>query len=143
SVKESVLESIYQVVGGNPLALKIIVGLLRRLPLDQILNDLEKGRGNALDIYQGVFSKTWETISQNGKILLQSMPLVSTISGATPEQMQSACGLATDDFWQAVAELTLHSMLEVRGNLGDRRYGIHQLTESFLSSDVLGTDGDW
>lgn len=143
SVDEAVIESIYQMVGGNPLALKIVVGLLRRLPLDQILADLEKGRGNARLIYHGIFRKTWETISHNGKILLQTMPLVSTISGASPDQMRSACGLPEEAFWQAVAELTLHSMLEVRGTLSDRRYGIHQLTESFLSSDVLGGEGSW
>lgn len=142
SVDQSVIESIYQIVGGNPLALKIVVGLLRRLPLDQILTDLEKGRGNARLIYHGIFSKTWETISNNGKTLLQTMPLVSTVTGASPDQMRSACGLPEEAFWQAVAELTLHSMLEIRGTLSDRRYGIHQLTESFISADILGTGGE-
>ncbi len=51
-------------------------------------------------------------------------------------KMQGASGLAEEIFWNAVNELLLRSMLEVRGPLNNRRYGIHRLTEAFIDTEI-------
>lgn len=140
---KKLLNQIVEIAGGNPLALKIIVGLLRRLSLDNIVAEMEQGRGNAKWIYNKIYAKSWECLSEPGQLLLQAMPLTGTNSGATPEQMQAASGLPLETFWQAVEELISYSMLEVRGSLTERRYGIHQLTESFINSEIIGLDNAW
>ena len=64
------------------------------------------------------------------------MPLVAE-PGALPEQMLTISGLPEGKFWPAVTELVSRSLLEVRGTLHERRYGIHRLTETFLRTEII------
>ncbi len=43
------MQAIYQVTGGNPLALKLVVSLTAVLPLPQILTDLNKNRAGPIE----------------------------------------------------------------------------------------------
>lgn len=132
-----IVEEIYRYTGGNPLAVKLVVSLSAVLPLDQILNDLAISRpGPIEDLYRHIYWESWRQLSAQGRQLLQAMPLVSEI-GATPEQMKSISELEDDRFWGAVTELVSRSLLEVRGTLQDRRYGIHRLTETFLRTEII------
>lgn len=134
---ESDVEAIYQVTGGNPLALKLVVSLAAVLPLPQILADLSHGRpGPIEELYKHIYWQAWRTLSEEGKALLQAMPLAAG-SGARPEQMQAMSGLSDDSFWAALRELTARSLLEVRGTTQERRYGIHRLTETFLQTEII------
>ncbi|MBE2222595.1 MAG: hypothetical protein IAF02_13695 [Anaerolineae bacterium] len=132
------LQAIYQVTGGNPLALKLVVSLTAVLPLPQILTDLNENRvGPIENLYRHIYWETWRTLTPTAQTLLQAMPLVAS-SGARPEQMQAFSGLDADDFWTAVRELTARSLLEVQGTLQERRYGIHRLTDTFLQTEIIG-----
>jgi hypothetical protein len=134
---ESDVEAIYQVTGGNPLALKLVVSLAAVLPLPQILADLSHGRpGPIEELYKHIYWQAWRSLSEAGKALLQAMPLAAG-SGARPEQMQAMSGLSDDSFWAALTELTSRSLLEVRGTTQERRYGIHRLTETFLHTEII------
>jgi hypothetical protein len=64
------------------------------------------------------------------------MPLVAE-SGGEPAYLQAVSGLAGGDFWLAVQELRDRSLLEVRGALDEKRYGIHRLTHSFVRSEIV------
>jgi hypothetical protein len=131
------MELIYDVVGGNPLALKLVVGLALVQPLSQILSDLMKSRsGEIEELYRHIFLKTWQTLSSPAQALLQAMPLVAE-SGALPAQMQAISKLPETQFWSAVSELAERSLLEIRGTAWERRYGIHRLTETFLRTDII------
>ncbi|MFT7585818.1 MAG: hypothetical protein ACI9EW_002246 [Cellvibrionaceae bacterium] len=141
-VDEETLDKIFQIVGGNPLALKITAGLMQWMPLDKILLDLEKGRGDATLIYKTIFWHTWETLAPDSQLLLQAIAYAKVVSEASAAEMQGECGLATKNFWSAVDELLLRSMLEVRGPLDNRRYGIHQLTEAFIKTEIIDQSGD-
>ena len=132
------LQAIYQVTGGNPLALKLVVSLTAVLPLPQILTDLNENRvGPIENLYRHIYWETWQTLTSAAQTLLQAMPLVAS-SGACPEQMQAFSGLDDNDFWTAVRELTARSLLEVQGTLQERRYGIHRLTDTFLQTEIIG-----
>ena len=132
------LQPILDVVGGNPYALKLVVGLANMMPIPTILSQLKKGVVNTpADVFQHIYWQAWQTLSSPAQSLLLAMPL-SGIAGNTPEQLQAYTQLSEGEFWQAVQELRTLCLLEVRGNAWERRYGIHRLTESFLQSEIIG-----
>lgn len=130
---------IYQVVGGNPFALKQIVSLAKVRPLPPLLASLRQrplADGEAL--YQYILRETWLTLSQDAKAVLAIMPLAAE-GGMDPEQIAQLSGLPEARLWPAINELIGRSLLEVRsspqsGHLWERFYGIHRLTELFLRS---------
>ncbi len=131
------ITAIYNAVGGNPLALKLVVSQLDVLPLPQILADLEQGRqGPIEDLYKHIYWQTWQILSREARDLLQAMPLVSE-SGAQPDYLQTISGLSAGQLWPAIQELRRRSLLEVRGTLQEKQYGIHRLTETFLRTEII------
>jgi predicted DNA-binding protein (UPF0251 family) len=131
------IATIYDLTGGNPLALKLVVSLLDVLPLPQILADLSQGRqGPVEDLYKHIYWQTWQILSQEARDLLQAMPLVSE-TGGLPPYLQEISGLSASQLWPAVQELRKRSLLEVRGTIHEKRYGIHRLTETFLRTEII------
>ncbi|MDX1663356.1 MAG: NB-ARC domain-containing protein [Candidatus Promineifilaceae bacterium] len=136
------VERIYDVTGGNPLALKLVVGLLDLLPLGQVLADLTRSRsGPVEELYRHIYWQSWRTLSEPARTLLQAMPLVSE-SGGEPEYLQAISGLDEEAFWPALSELRSRSLLEVRGTLADKRYGVHRLTETFVRTEIIHWTAD-
>ncbi|MFQ5616542.1 MAG: NB-ARC domain-containing protein [Anaerolineales bacterium] len=137
---QEALQTLYEVVGGNPLALIIIVGLARVLPMQKILAELSQSRvGPAAPIekmYLRIYWQAWQTLSAEARALLQAMPLIAA-SGALPDQLQAICDLSEAQFWPAVTELFGRSLLEVRGTPQQKRYAIHRLTETFLRTEII------
>ena len=130
-------ESIYALTGGNPLALKLVVSLSTALPLPQILSGLAASRSGPIeDLYRHIYWEAWRAMTDTSQRLLQAMPLVSE-TGAKPEQMKAISELNDEQFWLAVTELVSLSLLEVRGTVHERRYGIHRLTETFLRTEII------
>ncbi len=139
AASEADFQDIFAVAGGNPLALKLVAGLASVLPLPQILNSLASSRpGPIEDMYRHIYWQAWRSLSHDGQRLLQAMPLVAE-TGALPEQMMAMSMLNEDQFWPAVTELFSRSLLEVRGDVRERRYTIHRLTETFLRTEII----DW
>lgn len=136
---DEALSPIYQVVGGNPFALKQIVNLAKTRPLPALLASLRQrplADGEAL--YQYILRETWLTLSHDAKAVLSIMPLAAE-GGMDPEQIAQLSGLADARLWPAINELIGRSLLEVRSSpqsahLWERFYGIHRLTELFVRS---------
>lgn len=134
---EKTVESIFQVTGGSPMALKMVVSLAAVLPLPKVLADLGHSQpGPIEDLYRNIYWETWRALSDDARSLLQAMPLVAE-AGGLPEQIQAISGLSEEAFWPAVTELVSRSLLEVRGTVQERRYGIHRLTETFLRTEII------
>ena len=131
------IATIYDLTGGNPLALKLVVSLLDVLPLPKILADLNQGQqGPAKDLYKHIYWQTWQILSQEARSLLQAMPLVSK-AGGLPDYLQEISFLSTEQLWSAIQELRKRSLLEVRGTIREKQYGIHRLTETFLRTEII------
>ncbi len=131
------IENIYQVVGGNPLALKLVVSLLDLLPLSQVLSDLARSQPGPVEaMYKHIYWQTWHVLSPQARQLLQAMPLVAE-SGGLPAYLRALSGLSEAELWPALQELRHRSLLEVRGTLQEKRYGIHRLTETFLHTEII------
>jgi hypothetical protein len=133
------VDAIFRVTGGNPLALKMVTSLAAVLPLPAVLADLGRGRAGPIeDLYRNIYWEAWRALSDEARALLQAMPLVSE-AGALPKQLLAISGLSEADLWPAITELVSRSLLEVRGTMQERRYGIHRLTETFLRTEII----DW
>lgn len=130
--------SIYRCVGGNPQALKLTTSLLDVLPLSDLLANLQYGRsGDGIEkMYRHIYWKSWQTLTRDARRLLQQMPLVAE-RGGDPEYLQAVSGLSSNSFWPALQELRSRSLVEVRGNIHDKRYGVHRLTETFLRTEII------
>lgn len=130
--------AIYELTGGNPWALKLAVSLLRDWSLSQVLTNLRRGQtGKIEEMYTHIYRQVWQSLSEPARTLLQVMPLIAG-SGATPDYLMVGGKLSEQQFWPALRELCDRSLLEVRGTLYERRYGIHHLTDTFLRTDIIG-----
>lgn len=134
---DETVPQIYAVTGGNPLAIKLVVGLTAVLPLPQILADLTAAQTTEIEqLYRHIYWQAWHSLSENGQILLEMMPMAAGV-GIKPEQMEAMSGLSSQQLWPAISELVNRSLLEVRGTTWERRYGVHRLTESFLRTEII------
>lgn len=134
---DDAIAAIYGATGGNPLAIKLVVGLTAVIPLPQILQELTTAHTAQVEgMYRHIYWQTWRILTENAKILLEMMPMAAGV-GVQPAQMQAMSDLTEDQLWPAIAELVNRSLLEPRGTVWERRYGIHRLTESFLRTEII------
>ncbi len=130
------LRPIFQATGGNPLALRLVVGLTATMPLTAALADLPQARTGPIEaLYQRIYWRAWEMLTPDARRLLKSMPMASA-SGATIEEIEEATGLSGSSLWGAIHDLVARSLLLVRGDAWRKRYAIHRLTESFLLTEI-------
>ncbi len=131
----SQLENIYQIVGGNPLALKLVAGQLSVLPLSQVLVNLIQARGKRTEaLYTYIYWQVWHTLNAVGQKVLLVMPLAQDGPFA---QLLALTELEEDVLNDALENLTRFSLVEANGSLEERRYRIHRLTETFLLTEVI------
>lgn len=129
------LNSIYDTVGGNPLALKLVVGQIAILPLRHVLANLRQARGQKITtLYSFIYWQAWRMLTPASQQLLLVFPLTQE---AVLEQLLSLSQLDLDDFNQALEQLITLSLVQVSGDLETRRYSIHRLTETFLLQEAL------
>ena len=134
---EEALSQIYRVVGGNPLALKLVVGQIGVFALPTILENLRRARGRRIEeIYHYIYWRSWQALSDAARRVLLSMPLVSG-HGGTLEQIAASSDLPISQVVDAIEELVRLSLVLQVGDLQEQRYAIHQLTETFLMREVV------
>jgi hypothetical protein len=139
---DDLLQTIYDSVGGNPLALKLIVGLNHDLSLPQIVEALRQAHVQEIeDLYRHIYWKIWQSLSPAAKSLLEVMP-ISSAGGIVQAQMQAISRLEENQLLAAIQELSQRSLLEVRGTPTEKRYTIHSLTRTFLQSEIIHWFGD-
>lgn len=133
---------IFELVGGNPFALKQMVGLAQKRPLPSLLQSIrQRPLGDGEEIYQHILEETWLTLSNEAKAVLTVITLAAD-GGMDPDQILYRSKLPESSFWPAINELISRSLLEVRSSsIWERFYGIHRLTELFIRS-LLDKDND-
>ena len=129
------LARIHKVVGGNPLALKLVIGQLSIFSLSQILENLMAARGKKIDqLYTYIYWQAWQTLEPASQQALLAMPLAQR---GTFNQLAILSELDLDDLNEALDQLVALSLIQVIGDLDERRYYIHRLTETFLLNEVV------
>ena len=136
SASNQELNRIYARIGGNPLALRLVVSLLMSLSIDDVLDDLVEVEGQDIyALYHKIYWSVWSSLSEDAKTVLQVMPL-ATERGFQKSFLQELCELPAARLSDVLTELVRHSLLEPRGTIHDRWYSLHRLTESFLLKQV-------
>jgi hypothetical protein len=130
-------DALYRVLattGGNPLAIKLVVGQLVSLPLDHILANLRTAQPDTDSFYQYLYRVSWDLISAPAQHVLLHITQLPA-SGGTWEDLSAASGLSGNALASAIEELTTHSLLQVTG-FEDKTYTIHALTHHFVLSQA-------
>ncbi|MEM7028015.1 MAG: BTAD domain-containing putative transcriptional regulator [Chloroflexota bacterium] len=129
------LEAIYNTVGGNPLALKLVIGQSQFVPLSTVLENLETAQGKRVDeLYTYIYWQAWQMMDDICRELFLSMPLSPNSSFS---ELTDVCPMDIDDVQYALGELIKLSLIEVGGTIEEPRYRLHRLTETFLMYEVL------
>lgn len=141
------LEHIVNVTDGSPLAMKLVVGQLGYLPLEIVLNHLEKaiplrkdaGQDEYVSFYRFIFMPSWDLLSEDGKKLLLAMALFPPEVGGSFEAIRSVSRLTDDILEQCIDELWRLSFLEIgeSTSIEQLRYYLHSLTRYFVRSDIV------
>lgn len=139
------LQPIYATVGGNPLALRLVVGQTHIHPLNRVLTNLRAAQGYRVEqLYHYIYWQAWENLDSVAQRTLLLMPLVTEAGGDLDylAHMAAAAGLSTTAVSDALERLVALSLVDSRGGLYERRYTIHALTRTFLQEQVLKWDGE-
>lgn len=135
---EADCEELYQLVGGIPLAIKLVAAQLHLRPLKSILKGFRKAKGNMDDLYRYLYWQTWQLLSHSARQLLLSF-LPSDPEGEDLTFMQVMSGQSEEAFYHALQELDQFSLLEITGDVQTPLYRLHRLTVTFLQTDILSS----
>lgn len=137
--KPEELLDIHQVTGGAPLAMKLVVGQASRWPLERVLANLKAAQfaGPNYDFYRFIFKQSWDMLAAEAQNVLVSMSVFDLTNGSTENALQRVSQLDVDTVRQALDQLLLLSLVDVPGDLGERRYTLHSLTHYFILSDIV------
>lgn len=127
------IAKIHNVVGGNPLALKLIIGQLRFYSLSSVLSRFAAKKLTETNegIFDYIFREIWESLDDQSKTILISLTQAGE-SGFTIEHLMAVSELDEPIVYNSVTGLVLSSLVDITGNLFERRYKLHRLTEIFL-----------
>lgn len=141
---EDDLVSLCKVTGGNPEAIALSLGLVRKghtfqgLSHSLGLNDPDQvvDSPDMAGVFDNLFSWSWNLLSHAAKRVLVVAPLfVSTRARSIRrEALLRVSGLSEADFERAVVELLDLKLLEI--DYWDRGYIIHALTRTFAKSKL-------
>jgi hypothetical protein len=145
AAQEGELRPIYVTVGGNPLALRLVVGQTHVHGLGRVLGDLQAARGHSVEqLYHYIYWHVWHNLDELAQQALLLMPLVTEAGGDIEylTAMAAGGGLSTEDVGNALERLVAQNLVDSRGGLHERRYTIHALTRTFLQEQVLKWGGE-
>jgi hypothetical protein len=126
------MEKVFSLVGGNPMALKLIIGQAASLPLHRVLENLvpaAKGTPAGI-ILQQIYRHSWKLLLPGARQVLFAMERFSP-NGTTYEDLQRATDLGSKELDAALQQLVTHS-LAVYDPAPVDKYRIHRLTYIFL-----------
>ncbi len=131
-VAETDLANLSQLIGGHPLALRLLPRLGQVIPLPQLVASWQQSQIRPIEaLYEDIYAGIWEGLTAVERQLLLTLPLIS-VAGSTMPQLQAIGGLDRDTFWDAVLRLEAACLLSPGGSVYAPRYGIHGLTRQFL-----------
>ena len=131
------LKKIYQVVGGNPLAIRLVVGQTHVFALNVILDDLTTARSRTVEeMYTFIYRRTWESLDEPTRKLFLAMPLI-TDEGERIEDLAELSSLDIGTVYTSLKRLVDLNLVNSSGDHNERHYSIHNLTRTFLQEQVL------
>lgn len=147
-LSETLGRQIYDAVGGNPLALKLVAAQLAKLPARQVLAGFGDASHTAQHLFTHIYETSWRLLSLPAQQALLGMFILPP-SGATWEGMRIAVAgdapLDDAELERVIEELVRLNLVQV--GLSPNRaptYSLHRLTYGFLAARMgLSADFDW
>ncbi len=132
--RETDLQQVYAVVGGNPLALRLIPRLAKIYSLSEIIQGWQIGQPDHIArVYRSIYDDLWKTLLPIEQQLMRVMPFVAP-GGGTRQYLQAISSLPGETLWPILTKLVESCLIEPHGHLYERKYGIHRLTEQYIIS---------
>ncbi len=128
-------DRIYSVVGGNPLALRLVAGQVHLHGMDAVLGDLTHAAGSGEQLYRYLYEWGWEHLPENCRAVLLAMPLLAD-GGGTLADLVGITEMPAPAVRQALQELVTQNLINVQGDATLRTYTIHNLTRAFLQEEI-------
>ncbi len=136
----SEIESIYSVIGGVPLALKLTAAQVAEYPLEDTLKGLQEARYQGQEnMFTYIYKRAWQLLSKPAQELLLFMAKLP-LEGENIEWIRFMSGLPENQLPEALMQLRDRSLLEIAGTPGKPLYRLHRLTITFLQTTILQ---DW
>jgi len=130
---DAMLEPIYTLTHGNPLATKLVVGQVHTFALSAVLERLrEVADQPTSELLDFLYADAWRILDQKQRQVLQAM-LLTPESGGHIEQISAASGLDMGETASCLHRLATLSLVNVTGGLNERRYVLHHLTHTFVA----------
>jgi hypothetical protein len=130
---EEDLVEIHEISGGAPLALKLVVAQARFLDLSLVLKRLRQAGTN---LYPFIFRQSWEQLAQTAQRVLIYIGR-TVVTTASWEELSSVDIVDDEEeLIEAIDQLVAYSLLDVSSAADQIRYGVHQLTRQFVTSDL-------
>jgi len=131
------MRSLFAVVGGMPLALRLIAAQLGRRPLPLLLADMRQVHRRAPEsLYTYIYRQAWLDLSDPARAMLLSLLHIAP-EGEDLKWLQLMAMLPPDEFDDALDQLLAYSLLDVAGTAAAPRYRMHRLTITFLQTEIL------
>lgn len=130
------LMTIYEMVGGNPLALRLVVGQSSIHALHTVLEDIMLARGKSVQqMYDYLYRWAWNNLNDAEQMTLLSMPLLPP-EGGPFAQMVAITGMDAGVVHDALEKLVELSLVEQHTGLEESVYAIHGLTRVFVQEQA-------
>jgi hypothetical protein len=140
AVDEEDLDAVYGVIGGNPQALKLSAGLLKRYPTSIVVALLTKGQDEADEFYRDIYGTSWGLLSDLARTTLVALRFLPE-DGGDWERLRAVSGLETDELIRSIRELLDLNLVMVSRGGGTALYSLHRLTATFVG-DVMKSWGE-
>ena len=124
------LDHIWQQVGGNPLALRLVAGQLHVHPLPDVLAHLTQGR-QMHQLFDYIYHQAWAGLDDLARRVLIAMSLLPP-HGGDVAQIAAITELPPASIRDALETLTQVNLVDMRVGSEGVRYAIHSLTRAFL-----------
>lgn len=127
-------ERLYNLVGGNPLAIILAVSQLAVAPEDVVYEGVRLG--NPSNIYSYIYAGAWNRLDDAARELLFAIQRAG--DQADWGWLEMICGMPSAELQTTLQQLLDLSLIQMQRDMEQRRvYAIHRLTSTFLRTEVL------
>ncbi len=157
SAEETQLGALYEATGGLPLAMRLVVGQLFSMTLEDVLAYLKEARSTHTSdsdanyqFYFFIYHASWRQLDPTSRVLLLSMSLFTPNSGdrisrirqvfrenLSKAQERFGITVTGDEFQHASETLIRMSLIDKLGSLGQENLAIHTITRHFVQGEIV------
>lgn len=136
SADDADLKPLFDLVGGNPLALRLLMGQLHLFSLPDLLTNFTAQRSEAAEsLYTYVYRQIWDQLDEPARLTLLAMPLVCE-QGGTLDLLRGITHMEPAELSRALTTLVRLNLVDSHGGIHERHFSIHGLTRAFLQEQV-------